>query len=179
MLLEAAARVLREVGPLRFNTNRVAEKAGVSVGTLYQYYPNKAALLLRLHEFESRDTMGGVAAILTSGSGSARERVLEATRAFFRTEAAEAPLRGALALVELDFRKSEGFAATEAAILDVFLEFLAAEGCTATLWDARVALAVVTAVSEQVTARGVDDDELMRWADECGAMVCERLGIRG
>lgn len=47
-ILEAAARVL-EVGGLEgFNTNRVAETAGVSVGSLYQYFAGKQALLAAL-----------------------------------------------------------------------------------------------------------------------------------
>lgn len=47
-ILEAAARVLETRGLEGFNTNRVAEAAGVSVGSLYQYFPNKAALLAAL-----------------------------------------------------------------------------------------------------------------------------------
>lgn len=47
-ILEAAAQLLRHDGPAALNTNRVAERAGVSVGTLYQYFPNKGAILLAL-----------------------------------------------------------------------------------------------------------------------------------
>jgi AcrR family transcriptional regulator len=47
-LLTAATRVLSSDGLKGFNTNRVAEVAGVSVGSLYQYYPNKAALTAAL-----------------------------------------------------------------------------------------------------------------------------------
>ncbi len=43
-ILEAAEQVLQREGEL--NTNRVAERAGVSIGTLYQYFPDKAAILL-------------------------------------------------------------------------------------------------------------------------------------
>ena len=42
---EATIQVLLAVGLDRLTTTRVAERAGVSVGTLYQYYPNKQALL--------------------------------------------------------------------------------------------------------------------------------------
>jgi AcrR family transcriptional regulator len=41
---------LAEEGYDRFTTNRVAEQAGVSIGSLYQYFPNKESLLLALAE---------------------------------------------------------------------------------------------------------------------------------
>lgn len=44
-ILEATIQVLRHVGKERLTTTRVALRAGVSVGTLYQYFPNKSALL--------------------------------------------------------------------------------------------------------------------------------------
>lgn len=49
-ILEAAAHILEAEGLSGFNTNRIAEIAGVSIGSLYQYYPNKAALLAALSE---------------------------------------------------------------------------------------------------------------------------------
>jgi AcrR family transcriptional regulator len=45
VLLEAAARVLAERGWVGFNTNVVATRAGVSIGSLYEYFPNKQALV--------------------------------------------------------------------------------------------------------------------------------------
>ncbi len=47
---EAAIQVLLSHGAERLTTTRVAERAGVSVGTLYQYYPNKRSLLFAVME---------------------------------------------------------------------------------------------------------------------------------
>jgi len=44
-ILEATIQVLLDVGKEQLTTTRVAHRAGVSVGTLYQYFPNKSALL--------------------------------------------------------------------------------------------------------------------------------------
>lgn len=49
-VLIAATQVLAEVGCQRANTARIAERAGVSVGSLYQYFPNKEALIAALVE---------------------------------------------------------------------------------------------------------------------------------
>ena len=47
-VLEAAAQVFERHGYAAGTTNRIAERAGVSIGTLYQYFPNKDAILVTL-----------------------------------------------------------------------------------------------------------------------------------
>lgn len=49
-ILEATARVLSERGYAGTTTNLVAERAGVSIGSVYQYFPNKDSLITALHE---------------------------------------------------------------------------------------------------------------------------------
>ena len=51
-MLEAAAQILEGQGIGAFNTNLVAERAGVSIGSLYQYFPGKDALLIALMQRE-------------------------------------------------------------------------------------------------------------------------------
>lgn len=45
VIIEAAARILEQHGHDGFSTNAVAERAGVSIGSLYQYFPGKDALI--------------------------------------------------------------------------------------------------------------------------------------
>ena len=62
-ILEAATQILAAEGELTLTTKLVAERAGVSIGTLYQYFPNRDAILLALAEEE-------------------RQRIAESMRAF-------------------------------------------------------------------------------------------------
>jgi AcrR family transcriptional regulator len=48
IILEATARILQRGGRAALNTNYIAECAGISVGTLYQYFPNKEAILVAM-----------------------------------------------------------------------------------------------------------------------------------
>ena len=56
-LLDATARVLRRDGYDRASTNRIAATAGVSVGSLYQYFPNKEALVAALVARHNRELL--------------------------------------------------------------------------------------------------------------------------
>lgn len=59
-IFEATIQVLLREGADRLTTTRVAERAGVSVGTLYQYYPNKHSLLFAVIERHLNHVMAAV-----------------------------------------------------------------------------------------------------------------------
>ena len=69
VILEASARILESEGLHGFNTNAVAAKAGVSVGSLYQYFPNKDAILLALINSFEDATQEAILQALQSGKG--------------------------------------------------------------------------------------------------------------
>ena len=56
-LIEATARVLTKVGFDKATTNRIAETAGVSVGSLYQYFPSKEALVVAVIDRHNSESM--------------------------------------------------------------------------------------------------------------------------
>ncbi len=79
-LREACLRILREGAPEQLSVTRIAEVAGVTIGSFYQYYPNKEALLLDV--------------LLEHAPGEA-ERIADETRHIdqLRRESLEATLR--------------------------------------------------------------------------------------
>ena len=95
-ILEAAAPVLAEEGASRFTTARVAERAGVSVGSLYQYFPNKAAILFRLQSDEWRQTSDLLRSLLEDAQRPPLQRLRDLVHAFIRSECDEAAMRVAL-----------------------------------------------------------------------------------
>lgn len=64
-ILEATARVLVDDGYDKLTTNRVAKVAGVSVGSLYQYFPNKQSLVLAVAEEHARSMVELLGATLS------------------------------------------------------------------------------------------------------------------
>ncbi|BEP53576.1 TetR/AcrR family transcriptional regulator [Variovorax sp. V118] len=88
VILEATARVLGERGYAGTNTNVVAERAGVSVGSLYQYFPNKDSLITALHERHAGQMYAVIDEVLAaSRARSLRGRVQAMVRALLAAHA--------------------------------------------------------------------------------------------
>ncbi len=66
-IVQAGARVLGERGWAGFNTNEVADTAGVSVGSLYQYFPDKEALVEAIRQRHLDDILAALAPPPSSG----------------------------------------------------------------------------------------------------------------
>lgn len=96
IILEAAHLVLIKEGIARFTTARVAERAGVSIGSIYQYFPNKAAILFRLQADEWQQTNDRLQGIIENKHQPALERLERLIRTFIESEFEEALIRMAL-----------------------------------------------------------------------------------
>jgi AcrR family transcriptional regulator len=68
-LIEATARILVREGFDKASTNRIAEKAGVSIGSLYQYFPSKEALVAAVMERHDQELMQVVRGALVEVAG--------------------------------------------------------------------------------------------------------------
>lgn len=66
-VLSATAHILESRGVGALNTNAVAERAGVSIGSLYQYFPSKDAILVALIQRERELFFGEMAQVADAG----------------------------------------------------------------------------------------------------------------
>ena len=77
IILEAAAQLLESVGEGGFNTNALAERAGVSIGTLYRYFPDKQSIIAALARQEKAAFERAVESVLAGETGGlARDRAI-------------------------------------------------------------------------------------------------------
>ncbi|MFI4902715.1 MAG: TetR/AcrR family transcriptional regulator [Burkholderiales bacterium] len=81
-ILDAAARVFGRDGYAGATTNRIADVAGVSIGSVYQYFPNKDALVVALHARHSRRMQAVMTAVLDgTNEASLRDNIAGLVRA--------------------------------------------------------------------------------------------------
>ena len=117
-ILEGAAQVLEAGGMAVFTTNAVAERAGVSIGTLYQYFTDKQALLRAIAERELKETLTNVARILSEGDTQPPEqRVRGVVRALVNAFRGRQRARKAVVQAVLSQTGGEVFHAAIAAVV--------------------------------------------------------------
>ncbi|MBL8776706.1 MAG: TetR/AcrR family transcriptional regulator [Acidimicrobiales bacterium] len=185
-IVEAALRVLREDGPLGFTTTKVADEAGISVGSLYQYFPNKHAIVVALHDQDVREGLDRVTAILDDDRWSPRRKLTELTRWFFASEAEEAAALGvAMGDIELFLRQGGTDAATTEARALAFercAAFLATASPTLQTADqvrfaTELAITTVESVAKAVAARPDALAVNRTWADALSGMLAEHFDL--
>jgi AcrR family transcriptional regulator len=182
-VLEAAIQVLAKEGAPRFTMARVAEKAGVSVGSLYQYFPNKAALLFRLQSDEWRQTGDLLRGILEDLDTPPRERLVALVHAFVHSECEEAQMRVALsdaAPLYRDVPEAQDVKASGNAAIQVFMREVLPDAPEATRRLAGDLVgATLGAVGKQFSEQPRTRDEIDAYAAAMAEMIwayLERVG---
>jgi AcrR family transcriptional regulator len=106
-IFEATIQVLLSDGLIRLNTTRVARRAGVSVGTLYQYFPNKQALLFAVLERHLATLASAIEKACDESRCATKETIAETVvKAYLQAKMAQAEISPALYRIamELDAR---------------------------------------------------------------------------
>lgn len=146
-LLAGATRVLRERGAAGLTTNHVAEATGLSVGSLYQYYPNKAALLTDLHAADMGRIWQEILAILRDESVPARGRLAAMLEAAFVAQAQASEHHAALADAAVDVTQTAEFGEVVTQAKVELERFAVAEALPGTDARAKVEFALTTVLA--------------------------------
>ncbi|MEK6423971.1 MAG: helix-turn-helix domain-containing protein [Burkholderia gladioli] len=159
-IVEAAAQVLEARGLEGFNTNAVAERAGVSIGSLYQYFPGKDALTVALMQRETQRFLDEMDAALAEPDGRAALGLLLAATA---RQQLQRPILARLLDEQEDspaLRDAVECVGMEAPMLTILRRLLPADGPgqAAALDSAAADLGeIVQAMADSAGARGEHD----------------------
>ena len=183
-LVEATARVLVEEGYERASTKRIAEVAGVSIGSLYQYFPSKEALVAAAAERHSQElTQVALGAVIKVAAlpveVGARELVAAAIEAhrvdpkLHRVLAEQVPRVGQLEDIDAVERRGGAF----------LRSYLDAHRDEIDVSDLDLAAFVLTTTVEALTHAAVlrrpdlldDDDKAGAFVDEVAGLVLRYL----
>lgn len=180
-ILQAATQVLAKEGVQRFTTARVAEKAGVSVGSVYQYFPNKAAILFRLQSDEWQQTTHLLCRILEDVQTPPFERLRNLVHAFIRSECEEAAMRVALndaAPLYRDAPEAQDAKASGQRAIQVFMQEVLPKAPKATRTLAgELITATFSAVGKDFSESPRTPAEIKAYADAMADMFCAYLEV--
>ena len=185
-ILRAAAQVFATRGYAATTTNHIAERAGVSIGSLYEYFPSKDALLVALMEahLAEGEAILEKAAVEATAAGEDLDRVVARfvramvtfhaqDRALHRTLFEEAPLPRHV---------RRRLADVETRVIAVVEAFLRARPGTATHDPALAAAVVVHAVealTHKLVVHGSPEVDVESYVDEMVGLVTGYLRSRG
>jgi|SRR5271166_5701573 len=174
VILEAAARVLQREGYARATTNRVAETAGVSVGTIYQYFTNKDEIFDAL----IRSELEALQRLLREAAPDPREPLSDALRRLLRVLVRARPEAPALyrslehvpnALFRRRVEEARG------SVVEWMRNLLALHRRELRVRDLDAAAFVIVAAAEGVAMTASPEFYLRRGADELATLFTRYL----
>jgi AcrR family transcriptional regulator len=180
-LIEAATYILSREGLGGFTANKVAEKAGVNIASLYQYFPNKEALIFHIVQQTWTRQLDRLAPILARPGPDHAKKLRDFLREFFLTEAAEVDLRRALRTASVDLRETDEFKSllSEGANLmkNFIVEAVRGEPPEDIQFVVDFVVLIATSFAERTTDAGTTGAKLMQQADLLTAMLVKQFGF--
>ncbi|GHG78395.1 TetR/AcrR family transcriptional regulator [Comamonas sp. JC664] len=182
-LIQTTARVLLRDGWQAMTTNRIAQDAGVSVGSLYQYFPNKEALLLALVERIADEMTARLIEVGTAlGDATVDEGITTFVRAALDLSRRDAALYRAV-LVELPRQGTlELFARVNRRLADALADWLVVRRDELDVADPSLtAHILVTSIDALTDHALLFHPELLdspRFERELRALMARYLGVR-
>jgi AcrR family transcriptional regulator len=181
IIFEAAARILERDGPVAFNTNAVAEQAGISIGTLYHYFESKEAILVAMARRELQAHQAAVTAAI-SGPLSSGGGVRAIVRALIHASGQRLRARR----IAADTMAAHGLAAELAAPAQAIAQMLQSGGALSALGVSRpvspiglfVLTRAVSGVMSSVVREGSPSLASTELEDELVRLIEAYLGIR-
>jgi len=150
-LLEATADILIRHGYARLTTNRIAERAGVNIASLYQYFPGKEALVAELRRRHGAEQRTAVRRVLSERRGRGFKATLRALVSTGIAAHAVLPALHRVFTEELPPLNYGDISAIDPQVFDEFRRFL--ETATVNVPDIELAQWMVATVSGAVLHR--------------------------
>jgi AcrR family transcriptional regulator len=161
----------------------VAERAGVSVGSLYQYFPNKAAILFRLQSDEWRQTSHLLGEVLNDSARPPLDRLRSLVHTFIRSECEEAAVRVALndaAPLYRDAPEAQEARQADDPIIEQFMREALPDGSDAIRTMAGdLIMTTMSTVGKEFSEAAHDESEISAFADAMADMFCAYLRSLG
>ena len=178
-MLEATIQVLLQVGKEQLTTTRVAARAGVSVGTLYQYFPNKSALLQAILRRHLDGVCSAIEDVCEQQKGQPLEQMASALMtAFLAAKMLDAKTSAALYSVSSDVdgaRIAQQMGARSHAAVAKMLDSAAEPLTTDTRLVATMLYGVMVGVSRRVLESSAPQKQLEAVRQELVFLACAYL----
>jgi AcrR family transcriptional regulator len=152
-ILEAATDILVRQGAGRLTTNRIAERAGVNIASLYQYFPGKHAILAELRRRHGAERRAAIRQVLIEHRGDSLESTLRALVSMGVAAHAVNPALHRIFSQELPQLRYADISVTDAALFDEFRAWLTRSSTGIT--DRDLAMWIITTAADAVIHRAV------------------------
>lgn len=178
-ILDATLQVLLAVGKERLTTTRVAARAGVSVGTLYQYFPNKISLLQAALKRHMDSVYVAIERVCTAQHGNPLGTMAVAlVDAYFAAKMKDSKVSAALYAVSSDVDGLKIAQTVSNGSLNLIAALLATSSDPLSKDPLLVASMLVSAmagVSRRLLESGKPPKNLTLWRDELTTFLCAYL----